>query len=132
MLIAVAEGATFIDEKGKPLNISKANTKKQGAKTIYGGVGQWLATWLNTHVPWDARSVNLGHLQRGGTPEAMDRVLAYALGDKAAQLIIDKDFNKVVVYKNGHTETVDFKDIEDQQKKLSDAFYRLVLNETKN
>jgi len=130
LLIAVAEGAVFINEKNKKVNISQKNTKSHGAKVRYGGVASWLSNWMNEFIDWDARHVNLGHLQRGGTPVAMDRVLSYALGNKAAQLILDKNFGQVATFKNGEVTSVPFNSIEDAQKMLSDSFFKLILNST--
>ncbi len=45
-----------------------------------GGIGQWLAEQLEAKTGKEARTVVLGHIQRGGTPTAFDRVLATRFG----------------------------------------------------
>ncbi|HEX6499282.1 MAG TPA: 6-phosphofructokinase [Micromonosporaceae bacterium] len=45
-----------------------------------GGIGQWLAEQLEARTGKEARTVVLGHIQRGGTPTAFDRVLATRFG----------------------------------------------------
>ena len=42
----------------------------------------------------------LGHLQRGGTPNAFDRVLATQYGVKAVELILEEQFGQMVTFKN--------------------------------
>ena len=51
-----------------------------------GGVGHWLQQQLQPRVDSEVRTTLLGHVQRGGTPTAFDRVLATRFGHAAAQL----------------------------------------------
>lgn len=53
-----------------------------------GGAGTVIARELERHTGYEARVVTLGHLQRGGTPTAFDRVLATRMGLHAAELTI--------------------------------------------
>lgn len=50
----------------------------------------------------EARVTVLGHIQRGGSPSASDRILATRMGDKAVELLANGIGNKVVVSKNGY------------------------------
>ncbi|HPF14681.1 MAG: 6-phosphofructokinase [Planctomycetes bacterium] len=52
----------------------------------YGGIAAWIADEIGMHSTVEARNVVLGHLQRGGTPVAFDRVLATRFGNHAAKL----------------------------------------------
>jgi 6-phosphofructokinase 1 len=61
-----------------------------------GGVGVWLADELSQHVKCEVRATVLGHVQRGGTPSAFDRVLATRFGCAAAWLVHHGDFGKMV------------------------------------
>src|SRR5690349_23826329 len=61
-----------------------------------GGIGQWLAEQLEARTGKEARTVVLGHIQRGGTPTAFDRVLATRLGLQAIDAVNDGDFGKMV------------------------------------
>jgi 6-phosphofructokinase 1 len=45
-----------------------------------GGIGQWLAAEIERRTGRESRAVVLGHVQRGGTPTAYDRVLATRFG----------------------------------------------------
>jgi phosphofructokinase-like protein len=61
-----------------------------------GGVGHKLAVELEGRTGKEARTVVLGHLQRGGTPTAYDRVLATRFGARAVDLVIRRQFGRMV------------------------------------
>jgi len=57
-----------------------------------GGVGEALAAEIETRTGYETRVTVLGHVQRGGTPTARDRVLATRFGLKAADLVHEGSF----------------------------------------
>lgn len=61
-----------------------------------GGIGQWLAGDLEARTGKEARTVVLGHIQRGGTPTAFDRVLATRFGLHAIDAVQVGDWGKMV------------------------------------
>jgi len=61
-----------------------------------GGVGQWLAAEIARRTGKESRAVILGHIQRGGTPTAYDRVLATRFGLHAADAVHEGDFGVMV------------------------------------
>jgi 6-phosphofructokinase 1 len=61
-----------------------------------GGIGQWLANEIEKRTGKEARTVVLGHIQRGGTPTAFDRVLATRFGLAAIDAVHEGDFGKMV------------------------------------
>src|SRR5690606_31319365 len=61
-----------------------------------GGIGQWLAEELEKRTGKEARTVVLGHIQRGGTPTAFDRVLATRFGLQAIDAAHEGDWGKMV------------------------------------
>jgi 6-phosphofructokinase 1 len=58
----------------------------------------------------EIRETVLGHIQRGGTPMAFDRVLASMFGVKAFELVDNEDFGKMVAFKNNNYEAVTLKE----------------------
>jgi len=52
------------------------------------------------HTGKEVRTCILGHLQRGGAPTALDRILGTRFGVKAVQLIKEKKFGTMVSYQN--------------------------------
>jgi 6-phosphofructokinase 1 len=61
-----------------------------------GGIGQWLAVELEERTGHEARTVVLGHIQRGGTPTAFDRVLATRFGLHAVAAVRDAEWGTMV------------------------------------
>jgi len=61
-----------------------------------GGIGNWLASEIEKATGKEARCVVLGHVQRGGTPTAFDRVLATRFGLHAIDAAHEQDFGKMV------------------------------------
>ncbi len=61
-----------------------------------GGIGHWLEAQLEERTGAETRAVVLGHVQRGGTPTASDRVLASRLGQHAHLAARDGDFRTMV------------------------------------
>ncbi len=64
--------------------------------TRYGGVGQLLAEEIERRTGKEARAAVLGHIQRGGTPTAFDRVLATRFGVHAIRAVADGAFGQMV------------------------------------
>lgn len=62
-----------------------------------GGVARWLAGQVEDRTAVESRYVVLGHVQRGGTPSAADRVLATQFGDHAMALLRAGKQNRLVV-----------------------------------
>jgi 6-phosphofructokinase 1 len=61
-----------------------------------GGIAEWLAGEIEKQTGKEARTTVLGHIQRGGTPSAYDRVLATRFGLHAVDAVHDGDWGKMV------------------------------------
>lgn len=91
-ILVVAEGAMPLDGQ---MRLQGEELDAFGHVRL-GGVGQWLASELERRTGKEARAVVLGHIQRGGTPTAFDRVLATRLGLHAVDAVSENDFGKMV------------------------------------
>jgi phosphofructokinase-like protein len=74
---------------------------QDGSKDAFGhvklsGIGNWLREQIVERTGKDARTTVLGHIQRGGTPTAFDRVLATRFGLQAVDAVAAKDFGMMV------------------------------------
>jgi ATP-dependent phosphofructokinase / diphosphate-dependent phosphofructokinase len=65
-----------------------------------GGIGQYLADRIATSSGAETRVTVLGHIQRGGCPSPLDRILASAFGVAAVELIAQEQFNRIVTWQN--------------------------------
>src|ERR1022692_1504669 len=71
-----------------------------------GGVGQMLADEIERRTGKEARAAVLGHIQRGGTPTAFDRVLATRFGVHAIRAVADGKFGMMVALRGTDIVTV--------------------------
>jgi len=72
----------------------------------YGGVGAGIADVIARETGAETRVTVLGHVQRGGSPCAFDRILASSLGSYAVDLIAAGQTNRYVVWKDGRATDV--------------------------
>jgi 6-phosphofructokinase 1 len=91
-IIVVSEGALPADGG----MITKDQSLDAFGHVRLSGIGDWLASGLEAKTGKEARAVVLGHIQRGGTPTAFDRVLATRFGLSAIDAVAEKDFGKMV------------------------------------
>ena len=73
----------------------------------------------------ETRVIILGHLQRGGSPTAMDRILASRMGAKAVDLLMDGQTEKMVGYVNNSIQTCDISDAINKEKEIDKDIYNL-------
>ena len=100
--IVVAEGA-----KPKEGTITSRAGEKESEHVRLGGVAYQLSKQLkDTSCKAEIRETVLGHVQRGGSPVAYDRILASLLGVKAFELALDNQFGKMVSFRNNSFEAV--------------------------
>lgn len=65
-----------------------------------GGIGQYLAEQISLSSGAETRVTVLGHVQRGGIPSSLDRLLGTAFGVAAVDLIADGKYDQVVTWQN--------------------------------
>jgi 6-phosphofructokinase 1 len=94
-IIVVAEGARLADEEGQPLHVQSEKRDAFGHIRL-GGVGATLAMRLEETTGYETRYSVLGHIQRGGSPTAFDRVLGSRFGVAAADLVARGGFGRMV------------------------------------
>ncbi|MEO8889830.1 MAG: ATP-dependent 6-phosphofructokinase, partial [Jatrophihabitantaceae bacterium] len=95
-ILVVAEGAT--PDGGENATIDKGLDAFGHARL--GGIGEWLAGEIEQRTGKEARTTVLGHIQRGGTPSAFDRVLATRFGLHAVDAAHEGDFGKMVALRS--------------------------------
>lgn len=79
-----------------------------------GGVGKFVANQIEDMIGLDSRAIVLGHVQRGGTPSAHDRVLATRFGYHAYELLESERYNRLVVQQKGRINSVPIKEVADR------------------
>lgn len=105
--IVVAEGATAKDGT----IFAKKSTEIGYENVRLGGIAYQLSQQLkDAGCSADIRETVLGHIQRGGTPIAFDRILATQFGVKAFEMVLQGEFGKMVTYKNNTITSVSLKE----------------------
>jgi phosphofructokinase-like protein len=99
-LVVVAEGASMPDGHIVTLD---ANT---GGEIRLGGIGEQVAAKLQKLTGKETRACTLGHLQRGGSPTALDRILGMRFGVMAVKLAEEGRFGRMVSYQSYHVDSV--------------------------
>jgi phosphofructokinase-like protein len=99
-LVVVAEGASLPDGE---LVSQDANA---GGEIRLGGIGEQVAAKLQKLTGKDTRACTLGHLQRGGGPTSLDRILGVRFGVMAVKLAQEGAFGRMVSYQSYHVDSV--------------------------
>ena len=105
-LVVVAEGFT-LDTMDDPH--SERGLDAFGRPRL-GGIGDLLAPMIEEATGIETRATTLGHIQRGGTPSAFDRVLATLFGMSVINLVNDKQWGHMVALRGTEIVRVDFVD----------------------
>ncbi len=91
-IVVVAEGAKF-----KTTNdITQDQSLDEFGHVKLGGIGDHLAKEIEKRTGFETRVSVLGHIQRGGSPTAFDRILGTRFGVKAIELVENKQFGQMV------------------------------------
>ena len=81
---------------GEGTLITKTDNVDEFGHVHLGGIGNYLAQEIEKRMNVETRVTNLGHVQRGGSPTAHDRILATRFGVAAVELIKNNNFGKMV------------------------------------
>lgn len=92
-LVVAAEGAC--PAEGQPMR-----RRMESGEDRYGGIGGVVAAELAARTGKETRCTVLGHLQRGGAPTTLDRILGTRFGVKAAKMVAEQQFGSMVSYQN--------------------------------
>ncbi len=95
-IVAVAEGARLAVTSGNGSLVFQDLDKDEFGHVRLGGIAQKLADEIQDELDWEARSVVLGHLQRGGNPTAFDRFLSTRFGAAAVDQVALGNYGTVV------------------------------------
>ncbi len=111
--IVIAEGAKPVG--GEVVGTKAIEVGDQHLKL--GGVGNFLRMQLEENgCQAQIRATILGHIQRGGTPTAYDRILATAMGVRAFELVNEGDFGHMVSLQNDHIVSVTLEEAVKEKK----------------
>jgi len=113
-IIVVAEGS--YPKGGK--QTFKRKIKSNPDHVRLGGCSHSIADEIEEHTSIECRVTVLGHLQRGGTPTPLDRILATRFAVKAVDMVVNKEFNRMVALKGIDISSVAIEEVQGKQKKV--------------
>ena len=114
-IIAVAEGAISKEDA----KLSKKEYKEKLRNRPYPSVSYEVAAQIQEKTGREVRVTVPGHVQRGGSPDPYDRVLASRLGSEAGKLILDGEYGFMVGYKNREIVKVPLEEVAGKLKTVS-------------
>src|SRR3954447_3050362 len=117
-IVVVAEGAKMAEG----LATVGAKTDEFGHERL-GGIGDRLAVAIEQRTGYETRSTALGHIQRGGTPTAFDRVLATRFGVAAINAAHDRRWGAMAALHGGHVDLVPLAEAVASLRTVSEANY---------
>ncbi len=120
-ILVVAEGALIVRDDGVPL--VRGEVTPEGYEKL-GGVSVHLARELMA-AGVDSRTIILGHIQRGGSPSAFDRMLSLRYGARAVELLAKGVSGVMVALSDNHMITVPLAEVAGRRRLFDSARFDL-------
>src|ERR687894_2904096 len=118
-VIAVSEGVTLSEDY-----ITQSAETDEFGHVKLGGIGETLAEEIKERTGIDTRHVVLGHLQRGGTPTAYDRILSTRYGLRAAEAVKNGEWGQMVALRGDEIVMVSLDEATEETKTVPGELYR--------
>ncbi|MEZ5205211.1 MAG: ATP-dependent 6-phosphofructokinase [Acidimicrobiales bacterium] len=120
-IVVVAEGARPV---AGSLEVAEPSVDAYGHQRL-GGIANVVASEIQGRTGIETRTTILGHVQRGGTPVAFDRVLATRFGVAAVDAVADRGFGQMVALQQGEMRRVPVAEAVGHQKEVGDDLLRV-------
>jgi len=121
-IVVASEGFQL---KGQDTLVTKDQQLDQFGHVLLGGIGDRLAKLIEKQTGFETRSTVLGHIQRGGSPTAFDRVLGTRYGVKAVDLIEEGKLGHMVCLKGNQISSIPLLDAMTQLKLVDQDWIRM-------
>ncbi len=107
---------------------NRSKGKTHNLIVVAEGVGNTtqMAKTIENITGIETRATILGHLQRGGSPTALDRMHASMMGYTAIETLMQKRKNRVVIFKNGKYEDIDINEALECKKEYDNKLYEII------
>ena len=120
-IVVVAEGATFKDAS----IVTNAGKLDAFGHVRLGGIGQLLGEQIEERTGFETRVTVLGHIQRGGSPTAYDRVLGTRYGIKAMELVEEGQFGYMAALRCNQMIAIPIEEAVKQLKTVDPELYKI-------
>lgn len=107
---------------------NRGSGKKHNLVIVAEGIGgtEELAKKIEAVTGIETRATILGHLQRGGSPTAVDRMHASMMGHLAIELVQQDKYNRIIAYKNGKYIDIDISEALEMKKEVDTKLYDII------
>jgi phosphofructokinase-like protein len=122
-IVVVSEGYELTYESGERRAITQDESTDAFGHVRLGGVGHTLASEIEERTGYETRVTVLGHVQRGGTPTARDRVLASRYGLKAADLVQEEQYGQMAALRGDEMVAVSLEEATAELKTVPPEWY---------
>src|SRR6202451_4380588 len=129
-IVVVAEGAKFSSDAGAGSPILQDMGKDEFGHAKLGGIANILAREIEKRTGFETRAVVLGHIQRGGSPSAFDRVLATRYGLGAIDMVHRGEFGCMAALRSNRIISISLKEaisrnriVDDETIQIADGLF---------
>ena len=120
-IIVVSEGAKI--DGHAPFIVTDDESPQPQRRKRSIKIGEVLADLIEENTGYETRVSVLGHIQRGGSPTAYDRIIGTRFGVKAVELVKEKQFGKMVSLQGDKMCAVDIREAVRQIKTIDKELY---------
>jgi ATP-dependent phosphofructokinase / diphosphate-dependent phosphofructokinase len=125
-IVVVAEGAKFSSEAGQGSPVLSDMGKDEFGHVKLGGIANILAREIEKRTGFETRAVILGHIQRGGSPSAFDRVLATRYGLGAIDMVHRGEFGCMAALRANKIVSVTLSEAISRNRVVDDEMIQIV------
>ncbi|MFL5320182.1 MAG: 6-phosphofructokinase [Myxococcaceae bacterium] len=124
-IVVVAEGTKIKTDPHGAETLVTSGALDEAGRPRLGGVGQIVGNEIERRTGFETRVSVLGHIQRGGTPTAHDRVLATRFGVHAADMVKNGEFGKMAALKGNEIISVPLAEATKTLKQVDPKFFEI-------
>jgi ATP-dependent phosphofructokinase / diphosphate-dependent phosphofructokinase len=125
-IVVVAEGAKFAPKGGGAEVIAQDMGKDEFGHAKLGGIANVLAREIEKRTGYETRAVVLGHIQRGGSPSAFDRVLATRYGLGAIDMVHRGEFGRMAAVRANKIVSIPLKEAISTNRVVDDEMIHII------
>jgi ATP-dependent phosphofructokinase / diphosphate-dependent phosphofructokinase len=125
-IVVVAEGAKFSAASGDGAPVLQDMGKDEFGHAKLGGIANTLAHEIENRTGYETRAVVLGHIQRGGSPSAFDRVLATRYGLGAIDMVHRGAFGQMAALRANKIVSIPLKEAIAQNRTVDSEMIQIV------
>ncbi len=123
-IVVVAEGVNLTSLGGQEAG-ELPGEGVRGTRLALRGVGHFVASRIEAHGGFEVRTTVLGHLQRGGSPTAYDRIWATRVGAAAYEAAVAGRWGTIPLVRQGRIELAPLSDVAEGQRRVPRELYDL-------